>query len=90
MRIEQQYRLQRLLKPLPFPSLVELVMTHAPSLAQVTLAQQLPDPLLSSGRCWVGGAWHLPVSDHGESLDRVVSGYGLAAGVSASPTKSPA
>ena len=43
------------------------------------LSQQFPDPLLNSVESWVGGAWHSPVSDHGESLDRVLSGYGLAA-----------
>ena len=43
------------------------------------LSQQFPDPLLSSGECWVGGEMHsAPPPDNGACTCRFLSGYGLS------------
>ena len=54
--------------------------------------QSLPRSLSSQGKVWGGGsaACAPPVSDHGVLSDRVLSGYGLGARISAIPAKSPA
>ena len=42
------------------------------------LSQQFPDPLLSSGECWVGGEMHsAPPPDNGACTCRFLGGYGL-------------